>query len=349
MKFPRDSFPHRSPVEWWYFNGNLTDEKGGSYAFMNCLFKTNPKKIGIPFVNKIPAREIYFSHSLLTDIKNKKITAKTHPLSILSKDSLAKKRLFFNYLNPSIDGYVNNEITELGDGEYHIKNEDIDLTLKTKKKPFMHNGNGIFNFKKNKIYYYSFSDMEAKGTIRIGDKTIKVQGIVWMDHEWTGFRGTTNWDWFSIQLTNKTELMIFNYNNGEHVYVGINPKNQKAEFARDLIMLPTNFWKSKSTGANYPTQWKIEVPSKRIVLDIKARSEKQEVVFGSINYWEGPTLVSGKINGKNVKGVGFMELVGRKMSKSNIQIYEQQLKNNASFYIKTAKKDLKHLWKNFRR
>lgn len=346
MKFPKDSFPHNSLIEWWYFNGNLTDKQGNKYSFMNCLFKTNPKKTDIPLVNRIPAKEVYFSHSLLSDA-NKKIIVRTHPLSILSKDSFSKKRLFINYFNPSVTGYVNNEITELEDGEYHIKNEDIDLTLKAFKKPFLHNGNGVFNLKNKKVFYYSFSDMKAKGTIKIGKKTIQVSGVCWMDHEWAGFTGIKKWDWFSVHLDNDSELMLQNYNNGEHVYAGIYHKNQKIESASDLIMLPKKFWKSRVTGASYPVAWKLEVPSKRIVLNIKAPSEKQEVIFGSMNYWEGSIEISGRMNNKKVKGIGFMELVGRKMKKSNINLYKQQLKKNASFYIKTAKRDLKNLWKNF--
>jgi hypothetical protein len=36
----------------------------------------------------------------------------------------------------------------------------------------------------------------------------------------------------------------------------------------------------------------------------------QEMIYGAINYWEGPLEVTALISGKKVKGVGFMELVG---------------------------------------
>ena len=36
----------------------------------------------------------------------------------------------------------------------------------------------------------------------------------------------------------------------------------------------------------------------------------QEIVFGQINYWEGPIKAAVKVNGGKVKGKGFMELVG---------------------------------------
>jgi len=346
MQFPKDSFPHKSMIEWWYFNGNLEDEKGNKYAFMNCLFKTEPGKTGIPLVNKIPAKEVYFSHSTLSDLKNKKFISRTHPLSILSKDSLTKKRLFINYLNPSTSGYVNNELIETGNSKYKIKNEDIELNLEAKKKPLMHNGKGEFNLPGNNIYYYSFTDMDAEGIIRINGKAIKVKGKAWMDHEWSDGVGVRSWNWFSVQLDNGAEIMIQDYHSGENIYAGINPKNQKAEFSDDLIMLPKKMWKSSVTGAKYPTQWRIEIPSKKIVLELKAPIEKQELLFGSMNYWEGPIVVTGTMNGKKVRGRGFMELVGRKMEKTALQIYRRQLRENAAFYINFAKKELKYFWKN---
>jgi hypothetical protein len=37
---------------------------------------------------------------------------------------------------------------------------------------------------------------------------------------------------------------------------------------------------------------------------------EQEMIFGAVNYWEGPVTVSAIVGGKKVKGVGFMELAG---------------------------------------
>jgi predicted secreted hydrolase len=36
-------------------------------------------------------------------------------------------------------------------------------------------------------------------------------GVVWMDHQWGNFLtlGGGGWDWFSIQLDNDTEMMLY--------------------------------------------------------------------------------------------------------------------------------------------
>lgn len=349
MEFPKDSFPHKSIIEWWYFNGQLYDKMGNRYSFMNCLFKTDPRKTSIPIVEKIPAKEVFFSHSLFTNHGSKKVDAHTNPVSIVSKDSFKQKGLFINYLNPSVTGYINNEIIETGKFTYKLKNQDLDLTIIAKKRPFLHNGAGHFDIRSRKVFYYSLTNMSAKGIVRVNGKQIKVSGKAWMDHEWSSFAGEKNWNWFSIQLNNNTEIMIQDYNDRENTYVGINYSQQKHEFASDIKLMPLKFWESKITGAKYPVKWEILVPSKNISLIAKAPLSKHEIIFGSLNYWEGPINVAGTVNGKKVEGCGFMELTGRKANRSKMHIYNHQLKNETSFYLNIARKEAAYLFKNMLR
>ncbi|HTW97107.1 MAG TPA: lipocalin-like domain-containing protein, partial [Candidatus Methylomirabilis sp.] len=71
IKFPRDGQAHDKIVEWWYFNGHLQSAAGGRYAFMDCLFKVDARRIKLPLL-AAPFRQVYFSHSLLSDIKRQK-------------------------------------------------------------------------------------------------------------------------------------------------------------------------------------------------------------------------------------------------------------------------------------
>ena len=50
------------------------------------------------------------------------------------------------------------------------------------------------------------------------------------------------------------------------------------------------------------------------------------MVFGSINYWEGPTKVSGLFKGRKVKGQGFMELVGYPSEYSNATMIANEIR-----------------------
>ena len=52
----------------------------------------------------------------------------------------------------------------------------------------------------------------TEGTVMVGGEAFTVDGLSWMDHEWsTSALGAeqAGWDWFSIQLDDNTELMLF--------------------------------------------------------------------------------------------------------------------------------------------
>ena len=322
IKFPKDELDHNHIIEWWYFNGNLNDEKGNKYAFMNCLFKADVKKIKIPFLSKIllksriPLKTIYFSHSLLSDIREKKFYPSINYLSFISKDSFSKPLLFINYLNSIIPaGYINCKIEEKEKFKYHLKTEDVDLMLTSVKKPLLLDGNGYLSLKSKKTYYYSLTNLETKGTIRIKNKLIKVKGKSWMDHQWANISYSKNdsWIWFSTQLDNKTEMVCFEYNDGkDKIYLAsISYPDNKQEHIHEVKFTPLGRkWISPKTKAEYALSWRIEIPLEGINLEVTSLIKNQEMVFGTINYLECPLKVKGIFNNKKVKGLGFLELIG---------------------------------------
>ena len=217
IKFPHDEQSHNSIIEWWYFNGNLEDKKGNEYAFMDCLFKVNVKRINIKFL-KSPFKYAYFSHSLLSDVKNKKFYSEVNPMSIVSTDSFSKHLLFINYAQPSLKGYINHVIEETEKFKYHIKTRDIDLTLESTKKPLLEGGKGFVNLNPEKTYYYSLTNLKTKGRIKIKGKWVEVEGKSWMDHQWADaqYSNDIKWTWFSVQLDNNAEIVCFEYDNGKN-------------------------------------------------------------------------------------------------------------------------------------
>lgn len=339
IKFPGDESDHNHIIEWWYFNGNLKDKKGNKYAFMNCLFKANVKKIKIPFLSKIilkskiPLKTIYFCHSLISDIKEKKFYPFIDYFSFISKDSFSKPLLFINYLNSIIpSAYINCKIEEKERFKYHLKTEDVDLMLFSAKKPLLLDKNGYIDLKSKKTYYYSLTNLKTKGTIRIKNKIIKVEGKSWMDHQWanTSYSKDDSWVWFSIQLDNNTEMVCFEYNDGkDKTYLAsISYPNDKQEHIHEVKF--TSFgrkWISPKTKAEYPLSWRIEIPLKGIDLEVSPLIRNQEMVFGTINYWEGPLKVKGIFNNKKVKGSGFLELAGYPSEWSNFEFAKDEIKN----------------------
>ncbi len=320
IHLPEDAMPHNSIIEWWYFNGHLKDAKGNKYAFMDCLFRAYIKKVDIPFLKqpfknfeKIPYA--CFAHSLLSDIGRQKNYKDVQLLSLLSHDSFTHPMLYANYLNPiSVNGFSTSEIVETSKNAFHIKTERIDLDLKARKRPVLQGDNGIISVSDRESYYYSLTDLVAEGMINIDGKWISVRGKAWMDHQWAdaSYR-KDKWTWFSVQLENGTDVMCVEYD--DHMkkdrIVSFTDKNGRSRTYKDFeVAHGDGVWESKKTKARYPTSWTVKVPEEKIELKIHSTMSDQEVIFGDINYWEGPTAVTAKIGAKTVGGQGFMELVG---------------------------------------
>ena len=355
IKFPEDELTHDSIIEWWYFNGHLKDAKGNNYSFMNCLFKADVKKVNIPFLKRTPLKTIYFAHSLVSDIKNKKFYPKIDYVTMISRDSFSKPLLFVNYINPIIfTGYVNNIIEETNKFKYHIKTENLDLILTAVKKPLLLNKNGYVNLKTKGTYYYSLTNLKTEGTIKIKNKLIKVKGKSWMDHQWanTSYSKKDKWTWFSIQLDNNTEIVCFEYTeNGNKTYLAdISYPNNKQEHFNKVKLTPLGIkWTGSKTKTVYPLSWKIEIPEKNINLEVKPLIKNQEMLFGTINYWEGPLTVKGFFNNKKVKGVGFLELVGYPTEYTNIKFLKDEAEAIVKKSLPYIKKETRKILHNYKK
>jgi predicted secreted hydrolase len=332
IEFPLDGMPHdKNIVEWWYFNGNLKGEDGREYAFMDCLFSVDPKRINLPFVKRLPMKRFFFSHHLLSDINSNKSISVVNPIVILSRDSFCDEMMFANYIHPSLKGYLNYEIKEKKGFCFHIKTEHFDLELKSRKKPLLLGGHGFLNAHTDMAtYYYSLTSLDAKGTIIMKNKRVKVTGQAWMDHQWadTPYQKVM-WNWFSIQLGNGCELVCYEFIRKEDkiYHASVINRRWRCYHSNDVEIKRLGLtWKSRDTGARYPLSWEINIPGKGIRLKVLPRVRKQEIVFGSINYWEGPIMVKGKFGDKTVKGLGFMELVGHPMTKSLIEQHNERFR-----------------------
>ncbi len=325
LSFPRDNKTHKAVIEWWYFNGHLWDKDKKHYSFMDCFFKADIKKINLPLLSKIPFKKnfgilspyVYFSHSVLSDITGRKNYKDIQNISLVSSDSFSRPLLFVNYINPLIvRGYANYEISETSPFNFHVKTGNLDLRLESKKQPLLEGGRGYISLGKRKSYYYSLTDLSAEGEITIGKKRVEVKGKAWMDHQWANAAYNEykdKWSWFSLQMENGTDIACIEYTDGKNkdCLVDIMDAKGKTEHYSRLLLTPgKDVWHSKKTKAKYPMSWRMEIPDKKIKLNVRSTMPDQEMIYGPINYWEGPVEAKGAIGKKKIKGIGFMELVG---------------------------------------
>ena len=150
-----------------------------------------------------------------------------------------------------------------------------------------------------------------------------VQGTSWMDHEFGSSQlreYQVGWDWFSIQLENRLELMFYQlrhkdgkidlYSSGTIIFPdGTLQHLPLKEFQIEVL----DRWKSPNSGATYPSGWKIRIPEQKIELTLIPSVKDQELITRQstrITYWEGSIEVEGKYGDDPARGSGYAELTG---------------------------------------
>ena len=92
---------------------------------------------------------------------------------------------------------------------------NLDLNLAALKPPVLQGDRGYSRKGPepgNASYYVSLTRLATAGAVTVDGKPFTVDGLSWMDHEWsTSALGAeqVGWDWFSIQLDDNAELMVF--------------------------------------------------------------------------------------------------------------------------------------------
>ena len=214
------------------------------------------------------------------------------------------------------------------DKSHHLQAQEngtgLNLKLTPVKKRVLHGKEGISkkgSGSGNASHYFSFTRMETTGQLLLKGEAVPVRGTSWMDHEFSSNQLNENlvgWDWFSIKLDNRTELMLYQLrdkNGGKDPHSSgtlIFPNGQSRHILHHEFSITANkFWTSPHTKAAYPADWTLTLPEG--VLNITPDFPDQELYnlrSISASYWEGSVSITGKFQGKKVSGKGYVELVG---------------------------------------
>ena len=154
-------------------------------------------------------------------------------------------------------------------------------------------------------------------------KTESVGGFSWMDHEYSTAAldpGLVGWDWFSLQLSDNTEVMLYllREKNGKiHPASSgsrVDANGEVLHLAQDDFSVNVSkTWKSRETDAVYPAHWRIQIPSLALDLAISPNlpdQEMQTLQSTGVIYWEGSVSFTGTKQGQFLTGQGYIELTG---------------------------------------
>ncbi len=330
FEFPRDHAPHPGfRTEWWYYTGNLQTEAGRRFGYQLTFFRYQLTPFGGSAVWPDPpsawrTRQIYSAHAALSDL-----SARRHlQAERIGRNALGiagwlqyGQDITFYHRGWSIVIFPERHKLQAADEEFAFA-----LELKPLKPPVFHGREGYSqkgSTPESASCYYSFSRLETRGTVTLGGKPLAVQGQSWMDHEFSTApleEGIVGWDWFSLQLSDNSEFMIYLLrredgslsaaSSGSYIdSLGSKRHLESGYFAVEAL----DSWKSPRSGAVYPASWRVRIPILGIDLVVKSNLADQEMRTSGttgVVYWEGSVSARGTKGGGPVEGVGYVELTG---------------------------------------
>lgn len=348
-------------TEWWYVTGNVNDEKGREFGYQFTIFRRamspkDAKERGR--TSNWAANDFYLLHLAISDI-NENVHVDYESLErgtlgiagATDVSALLKERRKWDGLNPQTHEYPN----ETPDPSVRVWTKEasfernrsgwkmkatttkfsLDLDLKETtpfvKRVALHGKlreEGLSR-KGPKLgqasYYYSVPRLETSGSLTLDGKTFSIKnGQSWMDHEFGSNQLSADqagWEWFSIQLDNGCEYMLYVLRNKDGSIersssgTWIDADGNFHPIALDkFTTTPGRVWKSPRSGEAYPVEWTLKLPNAE--LRIKPAMDDQEFHSeqgAKMNYYEGAIRVEGTVGGKPVRGTGYLEITGKNL------------------------------------
>jgi predicted secreted hydrolase len=319
-EFPRDHFNHPEyQTEWWYYTGNLKSQDGHRFGFELTFFRQGIARDANRSTWQV--EDIYMAHLALSDLSGHQF--------------YHQERV--NRAGPGIAGISENTgliwngnwQVQLGEARQVLRgvgeNFGVELNLTPAKPAVIHGRDGITRKAAGAgraSHYISFTRLITSGAVELHGKSYHVEGTSWMDHEF--FSGAmdaseSGWDWVSLQLNDGSEIMLYRlrhkdgsldpYSSGSYI-----DEQGRCTFlaAGEFTMTPDGeTWTSPQTKGVYPIRWRVAIPKLGIDAAISTPLANQEmaVTIGP-SYWEGAINIDGKRQGRELQGVGYLEMTG---------------------------------------
>ncbi len=322
-EFPRDHRIHPEfKTEWWYFTGHLADEYGHRFGYQITFFRQGlrPASARGGETSRFVVDDLKFAHFAVSDIAGQRF----HFEQKIGRGAFGEAGFGADGRLAWIDDWA---LDLAADGTFALRAKGTDTALElhlASAKPWVVHGDDGVSQKAEGAgrasHYFSGTRLATDGTLFIGGKKLRVTGESWLDREWATNQLTpaqTGWDWFSLQLDDGSELMLYQMRLRGG---GLDPNSSGTFIARDgtaqhlrrddYQLTPLREWTSPKTGGRYPVAWQLTVPKLAVQLRIDTPLAAQELVLQPIVYWEGVIDIKGTRGGAKVGGHGYLELTG---------------------------------------
>ncbi len=321
LAFPRDHGAHPPyRTEWWYLTGWLQRVDGarrGQPAGVQVTFFRSRTRHDAANPSRFAPTQLLLAHAALAlpergELLHSQRAARAgFGLASASEQDTAL----------SIDGWT---LERDPADRYHARIEDRRFALELDAAahvPPVAQGDAGFSRKgpleRQASRYYSRPQLRAHGAIGIDGARTAVEGIAWLDHEWSSEildPAADGWDWTGLNLDDGSALVAFRIRRRDGSVAWsyarwIDAAGAAAPGADPAVrFVPMRRWTSPRTGARYPVAMRLEFDARTITLEPLFDDQELDAraSTGTI-YWEG--AVRAFEAGRTI-GRGYLELTG---------------------------------------
>ncbi len=320
---PADHGPHLEfQTEWWYYTGNLTTEAGQHVGFQLTFFRRGLSPEAVARASSFATNQVYFAHFAVTDVDGGKHTSAER----FSRGAAGLAGATGEPYRVWLEDWRVEALNADGSEVRLVARQDdlaLDLTLRSVKPIVAHGDAGLSPKSEapgNASYYLSYTRLAAAGTASLHGQPVAVEGQAWFDHEWSTSAlapGAIGWDWFSLQLDDGREIMYFQIRRDDGSLEPVSggtlveaDGTTRRLAAADVTIDVLDQWRSPTSGASYPSRWRVSIPSAGLVLEAEPWLADQEMDVSFV-YWEGAVRLRGSGSaGQAIAGQGYIEMTG---------------------------------------
>ena len=335
FSFPADHGAHPGyQSEWWYYTGHVKTADGRRFGFELTFFRVGLRPGDPPPLagqSRWRGNELYPAHFALTDENGKTF----YHIDRFAREALGMGHAATGRLDVRADDWTltgaplgrpdrERMVMRAGEDTPDGRNA-IDFVQIPEKRPAIHGHDGVSRkaaCASCASHYYSYTRLRTTGTLTFHGVPLRVDGLSWMDHEYGSAELQGNqagWDWFALQLDDHREIMLYNLRQKDGRITPessgsiVEPDGSVRYLPRDAFAIEAvGRWKSPHTGADYPSGWRVRIPSARLDVTLMPTVLDQELAGtsgGGISYWEGSVGIR-RADTAQPAGAGYVELTG---------------------------------------
>jgi predicted secreted hydrolase len=318
LQFPRDFGAHPGyKTEWWYATGWIATPDGRQLGYQVTFFRAGTGH-GRENPSQFAPTDVIVAHAALSDPAVGKLLHDQRT----ARAGFGLAGAAIQDTDVQLDGW---RMRRGPDGTYQVDIAAADFTLALQlqpTQPVLLQGDAGYSRKglqpEQASYYYSKPQLRTSGTLaRRGAAPQAVQGVTWLDHEWSSQvldPNAAGWDWTGINLADGGALMAFQIRDrqGGKLWAHATWRDASGKithYSQDQVSFtPQVRWRSPRTHAEYPVATLISTGTEQwLASPLQQDQELDSRRSTGAVYWEGAVTVTR--DGKPA-GRGYLELTG---------------------------------------